>query len=495
LRRDTRPGRGRRGRELYVLTLLVGLTRGCTEGFQGLEPFQDDPDASASSGTGAWATSEDASSSNGGAASTSGSSGSNPVGASGETGSTVDASGTGGEDAGSDADATAGGEDAGSDGDATAGDAGSRGDATDAGAETGAGPPLTTPLQTITGHAGDRLSSFGRSIAISNDWALIGAIEDSPAGIVYVARRDVARRWSIGQKLTVPAAPGLEPAFGFSVAMDGDAAIVGAPRFATEGSEVHFFARSTDDVWRPAQPPSTSPSPRSSDAFGYAVALDGLAAAVGIPGGGNVPGAVFTYRYAQGSWLGPNELTLPQTPPSSRFASDIAIDGSTLVVCAQRAAYTFDWTGNAWVYEQRLEPEAPNEYFCGSLALQGDTLLVGQAFGGAIRVFTRVAGAWRAGETIETPPELVGRSRAFGSQVKLCGDVAIAGSPTDVVTQGSVTFLRNTATGFRPFGFSFELIPDLYDVILACSGRSITVVDSLAGSRSTGAAYFFDLLE
>jgi hypothetical protein len=491
MRRDTGPGPGRRGRELYVLALVVGLTRGCTENFEGLEPFQDDRDASAGSGTGAGATSQDASHSNGGASSSSGAAGSTSVGAfdgasggaSGETGSTVDGSGTGGEDAGSDGRLTAGG--TGGDSDATGGSTGS-----------GGRPPLAaTPLQTITPLVADHSSSFGRSLAISNDWALVGASEEGPRWMVYVVRRDAMRRWSIAQKLERLPSSNSERPFGFSVALDGDAAIVGAPSFVTGAGEAHFFTRSPDDVWRPTQPASTSPSPRDGDAFGYVVAIDGAAAAVGTLGKENVRDAVFTYRYLQGSWLGPTELTLPEPPPGLRFGSDIAIDGNTLVVCAQQAAYTFDWTGDAWVYTQRLEPESVNQYFCGSLALTRDTLLIGQASGGAVRVFTRVAGAWRAGETIVTPPEVVNRIRQFGWRVTLCEDVAMAGSRREVGIQASVTFMRNAATGFQPFGFSWDVIPDLYNVEVACSGRSIAVADSLAGLRSTGAVYFFDLLE
>jgi hypothetical protein len=504
MRRDTRPRPGRRRRELYVLALVIALTKGCTENFEGLEPFEDDRDASASSGTGAGA--QDAPHSNGGAAgsgdsdsSSMGDSGGNSGTASSETGSTVDGSGSGGEDAGSDGDAVDG--EMGSDGDATDGDTGSDGDATDGVAGSGGRPPLTTtPLQTIPRPAGDR-ASFGRSLAMSNDWALVATTEEGPAGIVYAVRRDATRRWSIAQKLTVVAAPNADGQFGFSMDMDGDAAIVGDPRVVTAPDvetgpgEVHFLARSHDDVWRLAQPPSTRPSPQDGDGFGYQVAMDGAAAAVMVPEQGNVRGTIFTYRYAQGTWLGRDELTLPVTVTPPSFGNDLEIDGSTLVACAPGAAHTFDWTGDAWIHGQKLEPEPVDQHFCGSLALQGDTLLIGQPFGHIVRVFRRVAGAWKASETIVTAPEHAHRIWRFGAPVRLCGDVASVGSAAGTGIQASVTFLRSTTNGFQPFGFSWDVIPDLYHVNLACSGRSIVILDVLAASGSPGAAYFFDLLD
>ncbi len=85
-------------------------------------------------------------------------------------------------------------------------------------------------VQDFATPAGLPLGYFGFSTALSGDVALIGALQDDPAGLgfgaVYVAER-TAGLWRRTARLEASdAAPG--DWFGYSVAIEGDVAVIGA---------------------------------------------------------------------------------------------------------------------------------------------------------------------------------------------------------------------------------------------------------------------------
>jgi len=130
------------------------------------------------------------------------------------------------------------------------------------------------------GFAGD---SFGASVAISGDYAVVGAPYHADNGMVksgsaYLFKRDVAGIWSQVAKLVVAdAAPGIE--FGSSVSLSGDLVAVGAQKDGSKGS-AHLFRRSADGTWSQVQKISAADG-ASGDGFGNAVALSGNTVLVG----------------------------------------------------------------------------------------------------------------------------------------------------------------------------------------------------------------------
>lgn len=98
---------------------------------------------------------------------------------------------------------------------------------------------------------------FGRSVAASRDYVLVSAQYDdengSNSGSVYVFKRDASTNtWTQTAKLTASnAAPNDQ--FGYSVAVNGDRALVGAPYKASAfggSGVVYVFERNVDsDTW------------------------------------------------------------------------------------------------------------------------------------------------------------------------------------------------------------------------------------------------------
>ncbi len=215
----------------------------------------------------------------------------------------------------------------------------------------------------LTASDSARSDFFGASVAIDNDTALVGAPQhdvngNNNQGAAYIFERNqggVTDSW--GQVTVITATDGVaNDAFGNSVAISGDTAIVGAYRadpngHAQEGA-AYIFYRNEGGVDNWGQVIKLTQG-NGSDAFGYAVAIDGDIAAVSAsyaaPNGSNT-GAVYVFERNQG---GADNWGLVATlAPSILEANDwvdasIDISGDTIVVSSRYAGshgkvYVFD---------------------------------------------------------------------------------------------------------------------------------------------------------
>ncbi|RZB38448.1 MAG: hypothetical protein SRB2_00196 [Desulfobacteraceae bacterium Eth-SRB2] len=139
--------------------------------------------------------------------------------------------------------------------------------------------------------AGDGASAdfFGWSVAVDGDTAVIGAWADDDAGVssgsAYVFTRNAIGDWSQQAKLL--AADGASgDFFGESVAVDGDTAVIGAfyddENYVSSGSAYVFTRVFTDDGinWE-QQAKLLAGDGASADFFGWSVAVDGDTAVIG----------------------------------------------------------------------------------------------------------------------------------------------------------------------------------------------------------------------
>ena len=126
--------------------------------------------------------------------------------------------------------------------------------------------------------AGATGAYFGYSIAIDGSTAVVGAFtDDGGLGAAYVYVRS-GSAWSLQQELT--AADGAAgDQFGYAVAVSGDTILVGAPNNASARGSVYAFDRAGTS-WSQAQE-VTAADGASGDAFGGSLALSGSTAAVG----------------------------------------------------------------------------------------------------------------------------------------------------------------------------------------------------------------------
>jgi uncharacterized repeat protein (TIGR01451 family) len=317
---------------------------------------------------------------------------------------------------------------------------------------------------------------FGAAVALSGDTLAVGA-PDREGGAVYVFTR-AGGLWSLQQKLVHPV-ESTTFLFGNAVALDGDSLLVGSPgddqagEFAAGAALV--FARlggawSLQQVLREA-------APAAFDEAGFAVAIRGDRALVGIPGG-SAPGRVSVFERASGSWTRAATLSAVDGTPLDHFGAALGLSGDTAIVGApdaqqplgfiNGAGYVFvrDAAG-AWSQQQKLfDTSAELPFDLGAaVAVSGDTALVGPAgdvfSAGAVLLFTRQAGVWTLDQRIV--PTDGGSSDGYGAAVALSGQKAVVGAP------------RADNADAADSGAAYVLIPAVSDLAVTIKGAPSTV--------------------
>lgn len=234
--------------------------------------------------------------------------------------------------------------------------------------------------------------------------------------------------------------------FGWSVAISGNAALVGAPLASVNGTvqegAVYAFAES-GGVWTQTQKLAASDG-ANGDLFGFSAALDGTTAFVGAPGatvGGFVDeGAVYVFTLSGGVWTQRAKLTRNSGLANSEFGYSVALGNGVGVVggyTQQHAAYVFTGSGGAWVQSAILTPSdgTAGDGFGNAVALAGTTALVGawqatvngNADQGAAYVFTDSGGLWTQSAKLVAGDGTAGDR--FGASVALGDGTAFAAAP------------------------------------------------------------------
>jgi hypothetical protein len=158
---------------------------------------------------------------------------------------------------------------------------------------------LTPPA----GIAGDR---FGESVAILNDFAVVGASEEDGgaacSGAAHVYWFD-GQDWLHTHRL-VPSDPRAGAWFGGAVALGGNLAVIGASSHSEMGEDAgQAYAFTFDGMHWTEAAPLRPAEVDEYDMFGFAVAIDGVEALIGAvrdddPCGGGIcgAGAVYVFR-------------------------------------------------------------------------------------------------------------------------------------------------------------------------------------------------------
>jgi len=310
------------------------------------------------------------------------------------------------------------------------------------------------------GTAGD---SFGFSAALCGHVALIGAPWDDTdwedAGSVYVFRYDPGTgSWNEEAKL-VPSDGGWEDAFGFSIALSGDVALIGTPYYYDNqmdtGSTYVFRYDPGSGTW--TEEANLIPSDGAGgEFFGTSVALSGTRALIGAPfddDNGYWSGSAYLFEYDAGSstWLETGKLLAHDGAVSDRFGQSVALGEETALIgsagdddkgTGSGSAYVFqyDSSSGTWIEEQKLSPAdgAANHAFGGSVALSdGKAVLtaLGDNYEGAYTGSAYLFGYDPLSDSwIEEDKLLASDSRRwkrFGTSAALAGKIALIAAQFD----------------------------------------------------------------
>jgi hypothetical protein len=220
---------------------------------------------------------------------------------------------------------------------------------------------------------------------VTGDTAVVGAVGDDcttggDCGSTYVFRF-IGTSWVEEQKLTASdAARG--DAFGSSVAVTGDMAVVGANRddcTAGDHCGAAYVFRFNGVDWIEEQKLTASDA-GARDYFGN-VSVSGDTAVVGAQGAdcaaGDWCGAAYVFRFNGTSWIENQKLTAPNTTGRELFGFSVSAKGNTAVVGAPKhacaagmgcgSAHVFSCTFVATVANLDIKPgSCPNPVNPGS---------------------------------------------------------------------------------------------------------------------------------
>jgi hypothetical protein len=188
--------------------------------------------------------------------------------------------------------------------------------------------PETEHALTANNASGD---FFGTSVSVSGNTVAVGA---PGADSVYVFRFD-GTTWSEGEKLSGPP----ESGFGFSVAMSNDSMVVGVP----DANAAYTF-RFDGTKWIEEGSPLKGEDTVAGAQFGYSVTIDGDILVIGAPFGqddsGNQTGCAYVWKYD----LKAKQWKPAPTPKLSEGAAEndqlgwaVALKGNRAIVGARNA--------------------------------------------------------------------------------------------------------------------------------------------------------------
>jgi hypothetical protein len=353
----------------------------------------------------------------------------------------------------------------------------------------------STPLVTLISPNPERYNRFGAAVAVFGTYIVVGAPYDGSGGAEPRASGSAFIYNISSATPTVPVAaisnpsPSEDDNFGYSVAVSATRVLVGAPgddTEATSSGRVYVFDLAGQWLSR-----LTKPGP-GADNFGYSVAVSGDRAVVGAIGyvvDTGAPWAGGAYVYDLTSDMSPL-LTLPN--PSGKaydyFGNAVAISGTRIVVGSLSddtdgtdagRAYVFDLLSNTPAQPVvTLNDPTPAGYdqFGYGVSISGTRVVVGAvgddtagSDSGSSYIFD-VAGATPGIPlaTIHNPGPAEGD--AFGNSVATDGTLVVVGAPED-----------NTVVAGKGFAYVFGPNPRDEDGDDLLDSWEITHFGSTAG--------------
>ena len=202
---------------------------------------------------------------------------------------------------------------------------------------------------------------FGRAVSLKEDRVLIGAQQSTQslyeAGTAYIFKRE-NNNWIL-EETFIPADAAITAQFGWSVSLAGNYAIIGAvfdplsfnnPMGAAyiyklDGNNWIFDAKLLPDTLAPYQN------------FGFSVSINGNYAVAGAPGGGtNYGKRAIVFENEAGQW-NRKAILLPYDY-NVNFGRSVAIKGNDIIVGNTRyGAYLFRNTQPDWNLFAKIEPD------------------------------------------------------------------------------------------------------------------------------------------
>ena len=196
----------------------------------------------------------------------------------------------------------------------------------------------------------------------------------------------------------------------------------------------------------------------AGDLFGHSVAVDGDTAVVGAYEDESEKGAAHVLaKDSSGAWSQVAKLTASDGEAGDILGWSVAVDGDTVVVGARYddSAYVFTKPGTGWATATETAKLTASDgvvgdWFGQSVAVDGDTVVVGASEddgSGSAYVFTKAADSvWTdATQTAKLTASDGDDFDEFGKSVAVDGDTVVAGAPNNDGYGSAYVFIKPAA--------------------------------------------------
>ena len=377
--------------------------------------------------------------------------------------------------------------------------------------------------------------TFGESIDIDGDIAVVGAVGDDgegnsylSAGAAYVYTKS-GSIWT-EQAILRPSDISGSENFGHKVCVDGNTIAVSANFKTVSGQTyagaVYIYTTADNGATWTEQQKITASNAGGSDYFGFSLGLSGDLLVVGAHTEdtyGSNAGSAYVFKRTGATWAQQQQLGGADTTGNDQFGFSAAIDNDTIVIGARNedndlvgtvsncgAVYVFTTSdnGSTWTQQDKFVSSTPtaSEQFGAAVDIHGDTIVVGayqsNSQRGAGWIFTRSGSTWT--QRVKLTPS-VETGAYFGEQVaidKENGNVVVIGAPREHISglaDVGCAFVYSTADGGltwtedKKITSSDGVASDFFGSSVGINGDTVIVGathDDTPGNYA-GAAYIF----
>ena len=282
--------------------------------------------------------------------------------------------------------------------------------------------------------------AFGSSISLEGDSALIGAPGDDDNGVDSgSAYTFIFFQGSWRQQQKLLASDGTTGNhFGYSVSLSQGSALIGSPD-ADIGGAAYVFAHTVS--WK-EQTKLFALDASTKDGFGQSVSLDGNTALIGASRDdekGDESGSTYVFIRDGQTWSQQTKLLANDGAMGDSFGEAVSLSGNTAIIGAPKdddngvdsgSAYVFIRDGTTWSQQKKLKASTTSGYFGSSISQDGDYAVIGAPQSEAAYVFLRTGTTWPE-EAKLIASDGGGSFNHFGQSVSISGEIAAVGAPFD----------------------------------------------------------------
>jgi hypothetical protein len=234
-------------------------------------------------------------------------------------------------------------------------------------------------------------AAFGSALAIENEMIVVGApgtVNGLGSGAVYLFSRE-SGMWLQEQKLESDTLTDGDM-LGSSIAIHEGSIVTGAPGYdaggMTNSGLVIIFEESAGTWTESLSISATNPSPFAS--FGFSIDVDQDRLLVGAPGENVETGAAYLHTRLANMWIDQVKMEPLVPEEGGLFGADVGLDVKTLVISAPAAGsdqgqvVIYRQQGADWIREEpmtQIVDRQPGEQFGSSITCQLPFLLVGSS--------------------------------------------------------------------------------------------------------------------